>query len=262
QNCEEAAEDRVKEVKIDWSKAKVNRDGYLAMIDGMVYGEDPRQGFFQGTKFLHPDLKFQVTFPEGWKTQNTPQAVGAISPKQDAIEQLAMAGKQSPEDTATKFFSQQGIQRGQAAQVSVNGQHAVAAYFSAQTQQGQIAGLVAFVAYNGTTYALLGYTGAQTLQQYDPAFKSFIGSFGPLTDQSAMSVQPAKIQITRIDSNMTVEQFNQRYPSNLRIEELALINGFDDKNGQMQAGQQYKRVVGGPPLKDKPPAAQPTNSRE
>jgi len=260
ENREKAAEDRLKEVKIEWTKAKVNRDGYLAMIDGMVYGEDPRQGFFQGTKFLHPDLKFQVTFPEGWKTQNTPQAVGAISPKQDAIEQLAMAGKQSPEDTATKFFSQQGIQRGQAAQVSVNGQHAVAAYFSAQTQQGQIAGLVAFVAYNGTTYALLGYTGAQTLQQYDPAFKSFIGSFGPLTDQSAMSVQPAKIQITRINSNMTVEQFNQRYPSNLRIEELALINGFDDKNGQMQAGQQYKRVVGGPPLKDKPPAAQPPKS--
>ena len=146
------------------------------------------------------------------------------------------------------------------AELSVNGQRAVASYFTAQTQQGQVAGLVAFVGYNGTTYALLGFTGAQTLQQYDPAFKSFIGSFGPLSDQSALSVQPAKLQLTRIDSNMTVEQFNQRYPSNLKIEELALINGFDDKNGQMQAGQQYKRVVGGPPLQDKPAAAQPPKS--
>jgi predicted Zn-dependent protease len=136
----------------------------------------------------------------------------------------------------------------------------VAAYFTAKTQQGQIAGLIAFVGYNGTTYALIGYTGAQTLQQYDSTFKSFIGSFGPLTDQSAFSVQPAKVQITRIDSNMTVEQFNQRYPSNLRIEELALINGFDDKNGQMQAGQRYKRVVGGPPVQPKPAAAQPPKS--
>jgi predicted Zn-dependent protease len=260
ENREQAAEQRLKEVKVDFSKAKVNRDAYLAVIDGMVYGEDPRQGFFQGNKFLHPELKFQVTFPQGWQTQNTPQAVAAMSPKQDAIEQLAGAGKLSPDEAATKFFSQQGIQRGQAAELSVNGQRAVAAYFTAQTQQGQIAGLVAFVGYNGTTYALLGYTAAQTLQQYDPVFKAFIGSFGPLTDQSAMSVQPAKIQLTRIDSNMTVEQFNQRYPSNLKIEELALINGFDDKNGQMQAGQQYKRVVGGPPVQNKPAAAQPPKS--
>jgi predicted Zn-dependent protease len=256
ENREQAALQRLKEVNVDFSKAKVNRDEYLSVIDGMVYGEDPRQGFFQGSRFLHPELKFQVTFPQGWQTQNTPQAVAAMSPKQDAIEQLATAGKLSPDEAATKFFSQQGIQRGQAAELNVNGQRAVAAYFAAQTQQGQIAGLIAFVGYNGTTYALLGYTGAQTLQQYDPAFKSFIGSFGPLGDPSALSVQPARIQLTRVDANMSVEQFNQRYPSNLRIEELALINGFDDKNGQMQAGQRYKRVLGGPPLQDKP-APQP-----
>ncbi|HWE22908.1 MAG TPA: M48 family metalloprotease [Myxococcales bacterium] len=261
ENREKAAQERLSQLKIDFSTLKVNRDEYLAVIDGMVYGEDPRQGFFQGAKFLHPELKFQVTFPQGWKTQNTPQAVAAMSPKQDAILQLGGAGKLSPDEAASKFLSQQGIQRGQAAELNVNGQRAVASYFGAQTQQGQIAGLVAFVGYNGTTYGILGYTGAQTLQQYDPVFKSFISSFGPLTDPSALSVQPAKIQLTRIDSNMTVEQFNQRYPSNLRIEELALINGFDDKNGQMQAGKQYKRILGGPPVKDKPvAAAQPPKS--
>ncbi|HYZ89538.1 MAG TPA: M48 family metalloprotease [Myxococcales bacterium] len=260
ENREQATLQRLKEANVDFSKAKVNRDEYLSTIDGMVYGEDPRQGYFQGSRFLHPDLKFQVTFPQGWQTQNTPQAVAGMSPKQDAIVQLAAAGKDSPDDAATKFFSQQGIQRGQAAALNINGQRAVAAYFAAQTQQGQIAGLIAFVGYQGTTYALLGYTGAQTLQQYDPTFKAFIGSFGPLTDQSAMSVQPARLQLVRIDSSMTVEQFNQRYPSNLRVEELALINGFDDKNGQMQGGQRYKRIVGGPPLQNKPPAAQPPKS--
>jgi predicted Zn-dependent protease len=260
ENREKDAEQRLKDLKVDWSKAKVNRDEYLSVIDGLVYGEDPRQGYFQGSRFLHPDLKFQVAFPAGWQTQNTPQAVAAMSPKQDAIVQLAVAGKMSPEEAAQKFFSQQGIQRGQAAEVTVNGQRAPASYFAAQTQQGQIAGLIAFVAYNGTTYALLGYTGAQALPQYDTAFKSFIGSFGPLTDPGALSVQPAKIQIVRVDTNMTVEQFNQRLPSNLKLEELALINGFDDKNGQMQAGQRYKRVVGGPPVRDKPAAAQQPKS--
>ncbi|HYV67670.1 MAG TPA: M48 family metalloprotease [Myxococcales bacterium] len=260
ENREKAAEERLSELKVDWSKAKVNRDEYLSMIDGIVYGEDPRQGYFQGSRFLHPELKFQIAFPAGWQTQNTPQAVAAMSPKQDAIVELAAAGKTSPEEAARKFFSQQGIQRGQPAEVTVSGQRAHASYFAAQTQQGNIAGLVAFVAYNGTTYALIGYTGDQTLQQYDATFKSFMGSFGPLTDPAALSVQPAKIQIVRVDSDMTVEQFNQRFPSNLKVDELALINGFGDKNGRMQAGQRYKRVVGGPPVQARPAAGQAPKS--
>ena len=260
ENREKEAEERLRDLKVDWSKAKVNRDEYLSMIDGLVYGEDPRQGYFQGSRFLHPDLKFQLTFPQGWQTQNTPQAVAGISPKQDAIVQLAAAGKMSPDEAIAKFFSQQGIQRGQAAQISIGGQRAVAAYFAAQTQQGQIAGLIAFLSHEGTTFALLGYTGAQTLQQYDAVFKAFIGSFAPLTDSAALSIQPAKIQLVRADSEMTVEQFNQRFPSNLKVEELALINGFDDKNGRMQPGQRYKRVVGGPPLQEKPAAGQPPKS--
>ncbi len=257
---EKAVEERLRSVKVDWSKAKVNRDEYLGMLEELVYGEDPRQGYFQGPRFFHPELKFQVTFPQGWKTQNMPQAVAGISDKQDAIVQLAVAGKMSPEEAARKFFSQQGIQQGQAAQVTVSGQPALAAYFAAQTQQGQLAGLVAFVAYDGMTYALLGYTGAQTLPQYDATFKAFIGSFGPLTDPGALSVQPARIQIVRLDATMTVEEFSRRYPSNVRLEELALINGFDDKNGVMQAGQKYKRVVGGPPVQQQPPAGQPPKS--
>jgi predicted Zn-dependent protease len=259
-NREKAAEERLKELKVDFSKAKVNRDEYLSTIDGLVYGDDPRQGFFQGPKFFHPELKFQLTFPDGWKTQNTPQAVAGISPKQDGIVQLATAGKVSPEEAAQKFFSQKGMQRGQAAQITVNGQRALASYFAVQTDQGQVAGLIAFVSYNGATFALLGYTGAQTLPQYDATFKAFIASFGPLTDPGALSVQPAKIQIVRVDSDMTVDQFNQRFPSNVKLEELALINGFDDKNGRLQAGQRYKRVVGGPPVQDKPAAGQPPKS--
>jgi predicted Zn-dependent protease len=259
-NREKAAEERLKEVKADFTKAKVRRDEYLGMIDGLVYGEDPRQGYFQGARFLHPDLKFQVTFPQGWQTQNTPQAVAGMSPKQDAIVELAAAGKMTPEEAAQKFFSQKGVQQGQAAQLTVNGQRALASYFAGQTQQGEVAGLVAFVSYNGSTYALLGYTGAQTMPQYDPTFKAFIGSFGPLTDPGALSVQPAKIQIVRVDRDMTVEQFNQLLPSNVKLEELALINGLDDKNGRLQAGQKYKRVVGGPPVQDKPPAGQQPKS--
>ncbi|HEX9106481.1 MAG TPA: M48 family metallopeptidase, partial [Longimicrobiales bacterium] len=69
----------------------VRRPEYLRQIDSLAYGADPRQGFFQGARFVHPALRFQITFPEGWKTQNLAQAVAAASPRQDAVEQLTLA---------------------------------------------------------------------------------------------------------------------------------------------------------------------------
>ncbi len=59
----------------------VGRDEYLRQIDGITFGEDPRQGFFEGSTFYHPDMRFQLQFPEGWKTQNTPSAVVAREPE-------------------------------------------------------------------------------------------------------------------------------------------------------------------------------------
>src|SRR5207302_5149424 len=134
-NRQQVAEERLKDLQHDFSQAKVGRDEYLAAIDGIVYGADPRQGYFEGQKFLHPDLKFQVTFPAGWQTQNTPQAVAGINSGQDAAVELATAGKDSPQQAAQKFFSQQGIQQGRAAQISVNGLPAAAASFGALRRQ-------------------------------------------------------------------------------------------------------------------------------
>src|ERR671916_1112756 len=71
----------------------VNQEQYLQYVRGMTYGADPRQGYFEGTHFYHPQMKFQLTFPQGWKVQNTPQAVASMSPQEDAILQLGLAGE-------------------------------------------------------------------------------------------------------------------------------------------------------------------------
>ena len=48
------------------SKLKINRDDYLAMIDGMIYGDDPAQGYVDNNVFYHPELKFEFPFPREW----------------------------------------------------------------------------------------------------------------------------------------------------------------------------------------------------
>ncbi|MEA3025029.1 MAG: hypothetical protein QOF91_314, partial [Alphaproteobacteria bacterium] len=55
-----------------------DRNEYLGQLDGLVYGEDPSEGFVRGRRFLHPKLGFTFTAPDGFVLDNTAQAVFGV----------------------------------------------------------------------------------------------------------------------------------------------------------------------------------------
>lgn len=224
------------------------RDGaapFMARIDNLVYGENPRSGYFRGSEFLHPDLRFRLTFPQGWQTRNLPQAVVAQSPQQDAIIQLTLAGQGGAENAARQFLSQQGVQPGQSARRSIQGLPGVISYFQAQTQQGVIQGIAAWVDYGGRTYQMVGYAPSSRFPQYDNLLQRVIGSFGALSDPQALAAQPNRLDIVTLSQAMTLGEFHRRYPSVVPIEEIGLINQVDDAAAVLPAGTRAKRVVRG-----------------
>lgn len=243
-NRVEDAMARVQALNRDLSGTIVRRDEYLRHLDGLVYGVNPRNGYFEGATFFHPDLKFQLQFPSGWKTQNQTAAVVGVSAQQDAIVQLSLAPDETPSQLLRKFIGQQGIQSGQASTASVNGFTAASAAFVANTEQGEIGGVIAFLADGGTTYQLLGYTGAQQRTAYDPMFRQWINSYRRLTDSRALAVQPAHLSLVKVPSSMSLSEFNRRYPSSIPLAELAMINGVAE-NATLTAGMTVKRVEGG-----------------
>ena len=227
------------------ANAKVGAQEFMQRVNGLVYGVNPRQGFFQGNTFYHPDLRFQMTLPSGWQGQNLTQAVVAVSQQQDAIIQLTLAQGNSPDAAARTFLSQQGIQAGQATRETVNGVPAVASTFQAQTEQGVIQGLAAFFTYNGATYQVLGYAPAQRYAAYAEVFRQSLGSFGPVTDQRVLNVQPNKVSVVTLPQAMTLAEFAQRYPSTIPVAELAIINQVESPTTQIAAGTLLKQVGGG-----------------
>ncbi len=232
-------------VPVSQRKLIVNREDYLRHIQGMTFGEDPRQGYFEGSYFYHPQMRFQLQFPDEWKKQNMAQAVVAISPSEDAIIQLGLAGQTPPEQAAQQFLSQEGVQAGNASTARINGLPAASSYFQAQTEQGQIEGIVSFLSYGGQTFGLMGYTPAGKLGTYDRVFQSTIRSFSELRDASKINVRPARVELVKVPRQMTLEQFNGQYPSTIPIEQLAIINELEGPSSVIPAGQTVKRVVGG-----------------
>jgi predicted Zn-dependent protease len=225
-------------------QTRVGLADYMNRLEGLIYGVNPRHGFFRTNQFLHPDLQFQLTFPQGWRMQNLAQAVMAGSPQQDALIQLTIV-QGTPDQAASRFFGQQGIASRNVGRQTINGLPAVTGEFQVQTQDGVLGGLAGFIQHGTNTYQILGYTPAQAYSRYDATFRSVVGSFAPLTDPQVLAVQPNRIAIVSTQQPMTLAEFNQRFPSRISVDELAIINQLAGAASTIPSNYRMKRVTGG-----------------
>jgi predicted Zn-dependent protease len=222
----------------------VGAETFLSHVNGLMFGPNPREGFFRKDLFLHPDLALQMQFPSGWQTANQKQAVMAMSPEQDAMIQMAIVPQKSLDAAAQAFFGSQGIQASQPQRTRVGEFDGVVGEFTAQTQEGgQIRGMAGFVLYNSNVYQILGYGTAQGYSNNRSKIQNTIGSFARVTDREVLGMQPMRLEVVKLAQPLTLTQFNQQYPSQVAIEKIALINQIDDMNAQIPAGRMLKRVV-------------------
>jgi predicted Zn-dependent protease len=244
-NRVQAVEQRLAQVEVSPGQLRIGRQPYLERIEGLVYGVNPRNGFFRDGLFLHPDLRFQMSFPAQWQRQNLAQAVIAVSPQQNAVIQLTLATDGTPEAAAQRFVAQQGVQPGQSSRQNINNLPAVTVAFQAQTQQQTLQGIAAFVSHGGRVYQIVSYSPSAAYGGYAQVFQQSIRSFAPNNDPAVLNVQPNRVSIVRTTEAMTLTQFQQRFPSVIPIEELAILNQLAGPTALIPGGSLVKRVVGG-----------------
>lgn len=230
----------------DYSDRKVAADSYMRRLDGMVFGEDPRQGFFRDTLFIQPEMDFELRFPSGWRTQNQPSAVLGMATEQDAIIALQLSDETSAAAALNKFFEGQGIQRGREWRSRIGGAPAASAWFQVADERSPVAGLVAYIEYGGRIFALLAYSAGAKFDAYSGTFEAALGSFGRVSDRSALNVQPQRIDIVRADRNQSLAAFASRHGSSAELALLELINQVDP-GGSVVRGRSYKLIKGSPP---------------
>ncbi len=229
----------------DFSGTVVNRDSYLRLLDGQVFGDNPREGYFRGSQFFHPDMRFRLTFPEGWTTHNGKQAVVAVSPGKDAVIELSLAQGTSADAATRAFLAQQGVTGGAASRASLSGLPSVSAPFSAATENGTLRGTVLFVEHGGAVFGLVGYAPDARWPTYQAGAERALRSFQALTDPVALNVQPQRLDIVTIDRRTTIEALARQRPSPASAATLALINQVALQT-PLEPGRLIKWVVGQP----------------
>lgn len=231
----------------NYSGYQVNRDGFLQRLEGLVYGSNPRDGYFRGTRFKHPDLAFRIDFPGGWKKVNQRTQVVGVSPREDALLSLGPVLNISTVGRALEDFldAESVIGEGRPSRAEIGGFPAIRRLFRVVGNDGrtELQGLVAFVDYRGSIYRILGYSAAGRYEPYGEAIVASVQSFARLTERAALNVRPWTIEIVTLPRDMTLTAFLRDYPSPVSQEEIARLNRIP-VGGTLRAGQLVKRIVG------------------
>ncbi len=226
----------------DFSQARVERDSYLQRLDGMVFGDDPQEGYFKGRAFMHPGLRFRIEFPEGWETANQKDAVTANDPSETAMVQVSMSEQGTRRDAEEAFYGEAGVVRDESWDRKVHGLPASWSRFEFQDETNDLRGTVAFVEHGGSIFQVMALSGADDWDGQQETLEETISSFGRLDDPKALSVKPQRIKVVRLDRDMTIEEFAKRYPSDVPLETVALINHVAP-GGTLAKGRYAKRVL-------------------
>jgi predicted Zn-dependent protease len=228
----------------NYGQGEVNGPGYVRQLDGLVFGNDPRQGYFENGAFYHPELHFQFRFPQGWTTANEASRVVAMHPDNVALIELSTTNKSSPEAAARELEQSQGITARGSQRTNVHGMAAVRSDFQVQRENASpLIGTALFVSHENRVYQILGIAVQERANAVEGTLLEALGSFAALTDSRRLNARPQTIEVVQLPRAMTLEEFAQRYPSGVPLDKLALINGVE-KGSTIASGTPVKRVVG------------------
>ena len=242
--------DREKTIKkesagIEWKHrppvAKNHRD-FLKHMDGIIYGVNPSQGIFRKQQFLHPVLGFSITFPKGWKQQNTPTAVGAITEKQDGGIFIDGVGK-----------AEDPVKLGKAFVKKLKEQHKVTPHKAEEvflhSYPGYLVTLIdksgghtvyyyyLWITMNDMTYHLIG----GGLNKYYNDLKNTVYSLRPLTNDEKNSITVDRVRLVEALDGETIAQLCLRTNNIWSPAYTAMVNSLQE-NDKLSNGQLIKII--------------------
>lgn len=225
---------------------KVNTESYLQLIDGIIYGEDPRQGFVEGNVFYHPELKFKFAIPAAWKLENTPTQVNMAPDDGKALIAFLLSRQTTLRAARDSALASVGLTLQRSEERTVNGMPAIVT-LSKLENKDQSTGttninifLSYFIQYGTIIYTFHGISTEADFPGYSGAMESSMKTFAKLTDASKINVKPQKIIVKKVQRTGTLASALSSYgvPQD-KMNEFALLNNLE-LTEQVQAGKLIK----------------------
>jgi predicted Zn-dependent protease len=204
---------------------RVGQESLLSRLEGMVIGEDPREGFVREHVFYHPELAFQFPVPSGWNVRNERAAVLLLQPDRQAAVIFQISPELSAGEAAAKLRNVDGLRIQSSRPIQVNGLPAQEVLGTARTDRGELGVLILFIEHAGRVYNFMGYAPAPQFSRFRPELVRTMNGFAPLIDPAILAAEPARLAIVRAPRRGPFSEFlPDELPVGLTAYDLAIMN--------------------------------------
>ena len=221
----------------------VNEDGYLAHLDGLVFGQDPRNGYFVDNQYMNPGLKLEIILPPGWTYHDTRSALVAVAPDGRTGMQLGGADAKdlTPSAHVSALLKKGAISGADGGPETIGGHDAWVGHVTAGGSGGGRM-IAAFVRWNPDfMIEALGQGGTTD----EAVILSSLRSLHDLTDPKRLNAQPDRVRVEHPSSEGV---FSALVPTlgrqAISVEETAILNNMISTE-PVPAGQPVKIVASG-----------------
>ena len=217
-----------------------DRGSYLAAVDGVVYGEDPSEGFVRGRRFLHPKLAFTFVAPEGFALDNTAQAVLGI--KEGGGQALRLDVVRVPAEQTLPAYLNSGwienIDGKSIEELTINGFPAATAIAKGEQWNFRLFA----VRFGSDVYRFI-FASKQTAPEIDQAFRQSVHTFRRMSLAESNAARPLRIKVVTVEADDTVERLAGRMAiTDHPIERFRVLNGLAPTD-RLKPGDAVKIVV-------------------
>ena len=222
------------------------RTAFLTKMEGVIVGADPAAGVLDGDRFLHPDLGFHLLLPSGWQVENSRAALGALSPRGDALVTLALQSEGGdPAAAAGAFLQANRLQPVAAGPLRIGELTAYRAVAPAATRGGRVELHLTWIARDGRIFRITGMAAAHAYDAHAATFDRTAGSFGTLTNDERHSIHVHLLHAASARDGETLAALGPRVGNTWSTAETAAANAVPDA-ASLTAGQLVKVVVARP----------------
>lgn len=218
---------------------------FLTEVDGLLYGDDPQQGFILGRRFLHPIMRIAFEAPPGFTLTNSPRAILLEGPDGMRGEfgggRLPAGGLEAyVQALAGALLGEMPAEFGEARRGVANGMNMLVVPILVQTREG--AAQLAVAAYEGPAGSVYHFVVAVGPDGFPAALDALFGSFRLLSAQEASSLRPRWIRVVAAGPGDTPQSLAGRMGSDHPLDLFLTLN---DRSADtpLRPGERVKIVV-------------------
>ncbi|MGA8614421.1 MAG: M48 family metalloprotease [Xanthobacteraceae bacterium] len=216
------------------------KDAYLADIDGIVYGEDPSEGYVRGRRFLHPRLGFTFTAPDGFILDNTASAVLGVKHGGGAALRLDVV-RVPAEQTLAGYLTSgwiENIDQASVQDITINGFPGATA-----TAKGDDWDFRLYAIRFGSDVYRFIFAAKHFTPEADHLFRESVGTFRRMSLAEIDQTKPLRLRVVKVAPGDTVDRLASRMAvSDRQVEQFRVLNGLD-AGERLKAGSEVKIVV-------------------